>query len=53
VEELKIRYLAREGWTDSWDSKLNQGLPKAVSVEITLSDSGRSYFFSNIVRLPV
>ncbi|MFQ5432390.1 MAG: type II secretion system protein GspJ [Nitrospinota bacterium] len=53
VNELKIRYLAREGWTDSWDSTLNKSLPKAVSVEITLKDSGRSYFFSNIVRLPV
>ena len=53
VDELKIRYLAPEGWLDSWDSTLNQILPKAVSVEITLKDAGRSYFFSNIIRLPI
>ena len=53
VDELKIRYLSQQGWQDSWDSTLNQSLPKAVSVEITLIENGRSYFFSNIVRPPV
>jgi prepilin-type N-terminal cleavage/methylation domain-containing protein len=52
VDELTIRYLSDEGWTDSWDSIASGTIPKAVSVEITLKDGESSYLFSNIVRLP-
>lgn len=52
VEEMTIRYLGSEGWVDSWDSAATGTLPKAVSVEITITDENGSHFFSNIVRLP-
>lgn len=52
VEEMTIRYLAGEGWVDSWDSTTTASLPKAVSVEITITDENGSHFFSTIVRLP-
>ena len=52
VEEMTIRYLGGEGWVDSWDSATNPILPKAVSIEITITDETGSHFFSNIVRLP-
>ncbi|GMT41822.1 MAG: type II secretory pathway [bacterium] len=52
VDEMKLRYKGNLGWVDNWDSIISKRLPRAVSVELTLNDSGRSYFFSTIVRIP-
>lgn len=52
VEEMTIRYLGSEGWVDAWDSTVTDTLPKAVSVEITITDENGPHFFSTIVRLP-
>jgi len=53
VEEMKIRYFGNSGWVEEWNSTTSgRVMPKAVSVELTLNDGNRSYFFSAIVRIP-
>jgi len=54
VQEFKIRYLAEGSgdWVNSWDSRDRGKFPKFVSVELTLVEKGRKYFFSTIVRVP-
>ncbi|MDH5543594.1 MAG: prepilin-type N-terminal cleavage/methylation domain-containing protein [Nitrospinota bacterium] len=58
IKELKIRYLGksdRKLWLEHWDSENNgqqKGkLPKAVSVELTLADGKRDFFYSTVVKL--
>lgn len=53
VEEIKLRYLGKDGWLKEWDSNvLGKVMPRAVSMELTLNDGNRRYFFSAIVRIP-
>ncbi len=51
VEELSIKYLSKNGWIDEWDSITVDALPDAVSVELTLGDGEREYFFSAIATV--
>lgn len=53
IKEIRIRYYTGTSWEEQWDSDgRGKTLPRAVSIELTLSDGERDYFFSNIVRIP-
>jgi hypothetical protein len=56
VKEMKIRYLSNksyQGWLDNWDSKnaVTLGFPRAVSIELVLTDGERENFYSTVVVL--
>ncbi|MEE8482961.1 MAG: type II secretion system protein GspJ, partial [Nitrospinota bacterium] len=51
VKELSMKYLSGNSWIDEWDSVTTDALPKAVSVELTLGDGEREYFFSAIATV--
>ncbi len=53
VEQLRIRYRRAGVWVDNWDSILENSMPGAVSVELTLNDGGKRYLFSAVARPPV
>jgi len=56
VKELKIRYLGKkeyQGWLENWNSEdtATAGFPKAVSIELILTDGKRENFYSTVVVL--
>ncbi len=51
VRELSIKYLSDNGWIEEWDSVTTDALPQAVSVELTLADGKKEYFFSSITKV--
>jgi len=53
IQRLAFFYYDGEKWGNSWDSQIEQGLPKAVKIEMTIGDrrGKESGEFSTIVRI--
>ena len=53
IQRLVFSYYDGEKWGNSWDSQIEQGLPKAVKIQMTIGDSRgkESSEFSTVVRI--
>lgn len=51
---LNLRYLDEDAWVDSWDSRVNKTIPKAVEITIIVKDSsGNVRTYKGIADIPL
>ena len=54
VDGINFRYFEGEEWVDDWDTRIKDGLPKAIEVVLIMRDPRRKRIaFSSIVSIPM
>lgn len=54
VDGLNFRYYDGDEWVDEWDSRIKNGLPKAIEAVLIMRDPRRKRItFSNIFTVPI